>query len=247
MNPYRESDLNSIPSPHEGAAPAPGSLPSPPHYQAPAPNPNSCPYPPAWIAAQSHSLPPYGAPAHDPNLNPAQALSPNPYQSSATGWAQDPGPNPATTRPSNHNPYPTPPSVPSTCPYQLSVRDLPQYPSPPPADCLNDSSPDLECAICFSQFNNVFRCPKMLQCKHTFCLECLARMNIKSAQPNSIQCPLCRGLTPLPTLGLPKLTTDPNVLSYLPAAMQKVYSIRFNRNKGKLQVKRSALLKYSNC
>uniref|UniRef100_A0A674MKF7 RING-type domain-containing protein n=1 Tax=Takifugu rubripes TaxID=31033 RepID=A0A674MKF7_TAKRU len=48
------------------------------------------------------------------------------------------------------------------------------------------------------QFNNVFRCPKMLQCRHTFCLECLARINVKSAQPSTIQCPLCRGVTMLP-------------------------------------------------
>ncbi|XP_060895150.1 RING finger protein 223 [Labrus mixtus] len=130
------------------------------------------------------------------------------------------------------NPYPGPVTPPS---YQVSViipsPDL--RPSPLP-------SPDLECSICFSQFNNVFRCPKMLQCKHTFCLECLARINVKAAQPNAIQCPLCRGFTPLPDLGLPKLTTDSDVLSYLPAAMQRVYSIRFLRNKGKLQVKRAA-------
>nr|XP_021327250.1 RING finger protein 223-like [Danio rerio] len=98
--------------------------------------------------------------------------------------------------------------------------------------------PDLECAICFCQFNNVFNTPKVLQCKHTFCLECLARMNIKSNQPETIQCPLCRSYTPLPDLGLPKLANNSTVLSYLPSAMQHVYSIRFNRNKGKLQVKR---------
>lgn len=79
----------------------------------------------------------------------------------------------------------------------------------------------------------------MLQCRHTFCLECLARINVKSAAPDAIQCPLCRGLTPLPALGLPKLATDPAVLAYLPATMQKVYSVRFQRNKGRLQVKRS--------
>ncbi|XP_039515199.1 RING finger protein 225 [Pimephales promelas] len=98
--------------------------------------------------------------------------------------------------------------------------------------------PDLECAICFCQFNNIFNTPKVLECNHTFCLECLARMNVKSAQPNTIQCPLCRAYTPLPDLGLPKLANDSTVLSYLPTAMQHVYSIRFNRNKGKLQVKR---------
>lgn len=102
----------------------------------------------------------------------------------------------------------------------------------------NDELPELECAVCFSQFNNVFNTPKVLQCGHTFCLECLARMNIKSSQPESLQCPLCRAYTPLPTLGLPKLETDVTVLSCLPEAMQHVYSIRFSRNRGKLQVKR---------
>uniref|UniRef100_A0A3B3R6D3 RING-type domain-containing protein n=1 Tax=Paramormyrops kingsleyae TaxID=1676925 RepID=A0A3B3R6D3_9TELE len=83
--------------------------------------------------------------------------------------------------------------------------------------------PDLECAICYSQFNNVFRTPKKLQCKHTFCLECLARMNVKSSQPDTIQCPFCRALTPLPTLGLPKLDNDTSIMSNLPEAMQHVY------------------------
>ncbi|XP_026880947.2 RING finger protein 225 [Electrophorus electricus] len=98
--------------------------------------------------------------------------------------------------------------------------------------------PDLECAVCFGQFNNIFNTPKILQCNHTFCLECLARINIISAQPESIQCPLCRASTPLPALGLPKLATDPTVLSCLPEPMQHVYSIRFSRDQGKLQVKR---------
>lgn len=129
--------------------------------------------------------------------------------------------------------------------YQVSViipsTDL--HPIPLSTQCSEENCPDLECAICFSQFNNVFRCPKMLQCKHTFCLECLARMNVKSAEPNAIQCPLCRSFTPLPSLGLPKLATDSDVLSYLPAAMQRVYSIRFLRSKGKLEVKRSVRVK----
>lgn len=102
----------------------------------------------------------------------------------------------------------------------------------------NDDLPELECAVCFSQFNNVFNMPKVLQCGHTFCLECLARINIKSSQPASLQCPLCRAYTPVPSLGLPKLDTDVVVLSCLPEGMQHVYSIRFNRNRGKLQVKR---------
>lgn len=136
------------------------------------------------------------------------------------------------------NPYSSTP--PPSCQVSVIVPSPHLHPSPPPHS--DDPSPDLECSICFSQFNNVFRCPKMLQCKHTFCLECLARINVKSAQPNAIQCPLCRSYTVLPDLGLPRLTTDSDVLSYLPAAMQRVYSIRFQRSKGKLQVKRSEAL-----
>ncbi|XP_015230054.1 PREDICTED: uncharacterized protein LOC107084644 [Cyprinodon variegatus] len=138
---------------------------------------------------------------------------------------------------STENPYAPPAALHS---HQVSIPSPDVQPYPPPTEFLDESAPDLECAICFSQFNNVFRCPKMLNCKHTFCLECLARMNVKSSDPNAIQCPLCRGLTPLPPNGLPKLATDSDVLSYLPAAMQRVYSIRFVRNKGKLQVKRSS-------
>ncbi|KAL4646556.1 RING finger protein 183 [Arapaima gigas] len=111
-------------------------------------------------------------------------------------------------------------------------QELPSL--PPPVE----ETPDLECAVCFSQFNNAFRTPKMLQCKHTFCLECLARMNIKSAQPDSIQCPLCRSVTPLPATGLPKLDNNPTILAHLPEAMQRVYSVRFSRKKGRLQLKR---------
>ncbi|XP_046703418.1 RING finger protein 225-like [Silurus meridionalis] len=135
---------------------------------------------------------------------------------------------------------PTEPTAPSTAPCTTpctTTTSCTMEVSEAQVFC-NDDLPDLECAVCFSQFNNVFNTPKVLQCGHTFCLECLARINIKSSQPDSLQCPLCRAYTPVPTLGLPKLATDIVVLSCLPEAMQRVYSIHFNRNRGKLQLKR---------
>ncbi|KAF7707911.1 hypothetical protein HF521_016968 [Silurus meridionalis] len=134
---------------------------------------------------------------------------------------------------------PTEPTAPSTAPCTTpctTTTSCTMEVSEAQVFC-NDDLPDLECAVCFSQFNNVFNTPKVLQCGHTFCLECLARINIKSSQPDSLQCPLCRAYTPVPTLGLPKLATDSVVLSCLPEAMQRVYSIHFNRNRGKLQLK----------
>ncbi|XP_056889505.1 RING finger protein 225 isoform X5 [Takifugu flavidus] len=174
-----------------------------------------------------------------PNLIPSPDHSTSMLPGVDPGFGLGPGqPNTGQTLP------PETPSTPNLFPaptYQVSViipsPDL--HLSPLQSRCSENTCPDLECAICFSQFNNVFRCPKMLQCRHTFCLECLARINVKSAQPSTIQCPLCRGVTTLPALGLPRLATDASVLTYLPAAMQRVYSIRFLRNKGRLQVKRS--------
>ncbi|KAM9776563.1 uncharacterized protein ACBT44_001522, partial [Syngnathus typhle] len=136
---------------------------------------------------------------------------------------------------------PTSPALlpPPSCQVCVAVPSPGLRPSPPPSSAPpEDQAPDLECWVCYSNFNNVFRCPKMLQCKHTFCLECLARINVKSAQPAAIRCPLCRHVTPLPALGPPQLATDADVLASLPLAMQRVYSVRFQRSKGKLQIKR---------
>ncbi|XP_045891281.1 RING finger protein 223 [Micropterus dolomieu] len=259
MNPYRNTNLNSHPRDDSS-----GSLPNPSRFLPPDPydnshNPSSSAVllsPPiiqtghSSVTVLSQYSPPYPAPSDQdggqsmvrssnmplPGSGPGFSLGSRP-QSSLTSVSSPANPPSAVS--ATPNPYPAPATPPSS---QVSVvipsPDL--RPSPLQSQCSEESCPDLECAICFSQFNNIFRCPKMLQCKHTFCLECLARINVKSAHPNTIQCPLCRGLTPLPALGLPRLATDSDVLSSLPAAMQRVYSIRFIRNKGKLQVKRSA-------
>ncbi|KAK0156499.1 RING finger protein 223 [Merluccius polli] len=218
MNPY-SINLQSFHLPPEDAV-TPDSLPSPPDCEAPYHHPyrqrslQALPSQPGVTPDPSTPMP------HPPSSNPILFSLPSPHQAICPA---------------------SPPILPVTRPASPLSLASPFSPSLLQSQYSEDQvSPDLECAVCFSQFNNVFRCPKMLQCKHTFCLECLARINVKSLHPDTIQCPLCRGLTPLPSLGLPKLDTDPAVLSYLPAAMQKVYSIRFNRTKGKLQVKRSS-------
>ncbi|KAF3695323.1 RING finger protein 223 [Channa argus] len=260
MNPYGNTSLNP-----RDVAPR-GSEPGPALFSVPGPcdnsnNPNlsSLPSPPVIQTGQSSVLnsSPCEATSNkdgDQNLVPPPVLerSTLPLPASDFGFNLRSGTqtNLAPVSPLSLSPPPVPASTPNPYPavdatpsFQVSVIIPPPYPSdslPPPitSQCSEESCPDLECSICFSQFNNIFRCPKMLHCKHTFCLECLARINVKSAEPSTILCPLCRGLTPLPNLGLPKLTTDSTVLSYLPAAMQRVYSIRFIRNKGKLEVKR---------
>nr|XP_005998173.1 PREDICTED: RING finger protein 225 [Latimeria chalumnae] len=100
------------------------------------------------------------------------------------------------------------------------------------------SENEVECVICFSQYDNIFKLPKVLNCHHIFCLECLAKINVNSVREKEVTCPICREVTPLPRgKGLPALDNDSILLSQLPPEMQKAQSIRFSRNKGRLYIK----------
>lgn len=104
----------------------------------------------------------------------------------------------------------------------------------PPEDELEET----ECAICFCAYDNVYRTPKLLACGHTFCLECLARINVSSLELKTLSCPVCREVTELPHgQDLPRLDNNQDIIGRLPADMQRALSIRFKRSKGKLLLK----------
>ncbi|XP_053329625.1 E3 ubiquitin-protein ligase RNF183-like [Spea bombifrons] len=65
--------------------------------------------------------------------------------------------------------------------------------------------PEYECPVCWNPYNNTFRTPKLLECRHSFCMECLARISIATQVNNHLQCPLCRHTT---SLRLNRLITD---------------------------------------
>ncbi|XP_040899571.1 E3 ubiquitin-protein ligase RNF183 [Toxotes jaculatrix] len=97
---------------------------------------------------------------------------------------------------------------------------------------------DTECAVCFCSYDNVFKTPKLLACGHTFCLECLARINVTSSELKTLSCPVCRELTELPHgQDLPRLGNNQDIIGKLPPDMQRALSIRFKRRKGKLVLK----------
>lgn len=104
----------------------------------------------------------------------------------------------------------------------------------PPENELEDRA----CPICLSTYDNVFKTPKLLACRHTFCLECLARINVTSPRLRTLSCPICRGLTKLPRgQDLPRLKNNQDILCKLPLEMRRVLSISFKRSKGKLLLK----------
>ena len=59
----------------------------------------------------------------------------------------------------------------------------------------------LTCGICLQLYIN----PKLLHCFHVFCEKCLQLLARRSSQGQSISCPNCRHLTPLPQNGVPGL------------------------------------------
>ncbi|CAM5157199.1 unnamed protein product [Eretmochelys imbricata] len=102
----------------------------------------------------------------------------------------------------------------------------------------DEDEASMDCVICFSPYDRLFKVPKVLGCGHTFCLECLARINVSSEQVNAISCPVCRELTCLPTRkGLPGLPTCRDLLDRLPLApATPCSSVRFSRRRGLLTV-----------
>ena len=91
------------------------------------------------------------------------------------------------------------------------------------------SQNQLECLICYTSYDNVFKTPKQLECTHTFCLECLSRVMAvsqgdKDGNDGGVQlsCPFCRQLTTLSEEGPPGLATDHEVLCKLPSHQQHV-------------------------
>ncbi|XP_053136912.1 RING finger protein 223 isoform X2 [Hemicordylus capensis] len=88
----------------------------------------------------------------------------------------------------------------------------------------------IECPICFNTYDNIFKTPKVLHCQHTFCLECLARLNAAQTLPpncvaDQLPCPFCRQLTDIPLEGPPGLQTSTDLLATLPPELQREKTI----------------------
>lgn len=103
-----------------------------------------------------------------------------------------------------------------------STASMPRSPGTPGSERV--ASP-LECSICFSGYDNIFKTPKELSCTHVFCLECLARL--AAAQPvgrpggEAVPCPFCRQPTAVPPAGAPALRTSRQLQARMPAHLRR--------------------------
>ncbi|XP_005888973.2 RING finger protein 223 [Bos mutus] len=122
-----------------------------------------------------------------------------------------------TTMPPTSRSSPT-----ATLPRSPSSASSPRSPGTPGSEKV--ASP-LECSICFSGYDNIFKTPKELSCTHVFCLECLARLAAAqpTGQPGSeaVPCPFCRQPTAVPAAGAPALRTSRQLQARMPAHLQQ--------------------------
>lgn len=102
-------------------------------------------------------------------------------------------------------------------PQQMDPAVAALGPSTPPEEPM-----DVECPICYQEYNQYNKCPRMLECLHVFCTECLQRIQLCPCEPSdahsppALPCPLCRHLTPLEAGDALSLPCNSRILARLP-------------------------------
>lgn len=87
--------------------------------------------------------------------------------------------------------------------------------------CEEDCPPpeETECKICYQHYNAYKRKPKILDCLHRVCTQCLLKILDVAEGAGIILCPFCRHQTPIPDSEVSALPDDANIMSHL--AMQE--------------------------
>ncbi|CAG6008017.1 unnamed protein product [Menidia menidia] len=83
---------------------------------------------------------------------------------------------------------------------------------PPPAFPYEE----YECKICYNYFDLDRRAPKILECLHTFCEECLRTLHLREERPWRVSCPVCRHRTPVPDYRVRNLPNNTKVTEDFP-------------------------------
>lgn len=87
--------------------------------------------------------------------------------------------------------------------------------------CEEDCPPaeEIECKICYQHYNAHRRKPKILDCLHRVCTQCLVKILDVAEGAGFILCPFCRHQTPITDSEVSALPDDANIMSHL--AMQE--------------------------
>ncbi|XP_075057966.1 RING finger protein 228 [Mixophyes fleayi] len=75
---------------------------------------------------------------------------------------------------------------------------------------------EYECKICYNYFDLDRRAPKLLECLHTFCQECLNTLHRREDRPWRLSCPICRHRTVVPDSRVDALPVNTKVAEAFP-------------------------------
>ncbi|KAM9315677.1 RING finger protein 228 [Gastrophryne carolinensis] len=75
---------------------------------------------------------------------------------------------------------------------------------------------EYECKICYNYFDLDRRAPKLLECLHTFCQECLSTLHRREERPWRLSCPICRHRTVVPDSRVDALPVNTKVAEAFP-------------------------------
>lgn len=75
---------------------------------------------------------------------------------------------------------------------------------------------EYECKICYNYFDLDRRAPKLLECLHTFCQECLNTLHRREDRPWRLCCPVCRHRTVVPDSRVDALPVNTKVAEAFP-------------------------------
>ncbi|CAL8371899.1 unnamed protein product [Gadus morhua 'NCC'] len=78
---------------------------------------------------------------------------------------------------------------------------------------------EYECKICYNYFDLDRRAPKLLECVHTFCEQCLTALHLREERPWRVSCPVCRHRTPVPDYRIQNLPNNTKVTEDFPLYM----------------------------
>ncbi len=105
----------------------------------------------------------------------------------------------------------------------ISVSSIMSETRPTPAQTeVPSESPEVECPVCYQEYDQNSKLPRMLECLHVFCTECLCKIQLTPLHPPdpnsapSISCPLCRHSTPLQGGDAYSLPCNSRILAQLP-------------------------------
>ena len=73
---------------------------------------------------------------------------------------------------------------------------------------------ELSCSLCFEQYDNGTRAPKVLPCQHTFCYLCLVRYT-ESSHERGLPCPTCKRRANVDENGIQTLPNNLTIVSLI--------------------------------